>query len=183
MLAKPAMLLLGMISEGPKGAYEITKMLDCMNVKWWFNISDSTVYSTIKSLEKRKLVSGKAERKSNMPERTVYSISQLGKDELKSSIKEVFMTMDYDTTIYSIAVTYINIFSSFEQVQLFYSRLQMLQEYLPGIENSIKSKQRTGLSVRHIENIIRMKNIVLVEIDSVKKMLEILNSNNIEKRE
>ncbi|MBU5591689.1 hypothetical protein KQI89_07910 [Clostridium sp. MSJ-4] len=28
-----------MISEEAKGAYEITKMLQYMSVKWWFNIS------------------------------------------------------------------------------------------------------------------------------------------------
>lgn len=177
MLAKPAILLLGMISEEPKGAYEITKMLEYMSVKWWFNISDSTVYSTIKSLEKRKLIIGKAEKRSNMPERTVYSISQLGIEELKSSIREAFTTMDYDTTIYSIAVTYINIFNNSEQVELFNIRVQMLRGYLVGIESSIKSKEGTGLSIRHIENIIRMKNIVLVELNSAKRMLEMINNN------
>ena len=30
-------------------AYEIIKLLSYMNVKWWFNIADSTVYSTLKS--------------------------------------------------------------------------------------------------------------------------------------
>ncbi|WP_032122486.1 PadR family transcriptional regulator [Clostridium amazonitimonense] len=179
MLAKPAMLLLGMISEEPKGAYEITKMLQCMSVKWWFNISDSTVYSTIKSLEKRELVIGKAEKRSNMPRKTVYSISQLGIEELKSSIKEAFTTMDYDTTIYSIAVTYMNIFDNSEQVELFNKRVQMLRGYLAGIENNIKSKEGTDLSIKHIENIIRMKNIVLVELNSAKRMLEIINTDNI----
>ncbi|HCQ91571.1 MAG TPA: PadR family transcriptional regulator [Clostridium sp.] len=177
MLAKPAMLLLGMISEEPKGAYEITKMLEGMSVKWWFNISDSTVYSTIKSLEKKKLIIGKVEKRSNMPERTVYSISRLGIEELKSSIRETFTAMDYDTTIYSIAVTYINIFNNSEQVELFNKRVKMLQGYLAGIERGIKSKEETNLSIRHIENIIRMKNIVLVELNSAKRMLEMINNN------
>lgn len=53
MLSKPATMLLGLIYEKPLNAYEIIKLLKYMNVKWWFNIADSTVYSTLKTLEKR----------------------------------------------------------------------------------------------------------------------------------
>ena len=45
MLSKPATMLLGLIYEKPLNAYEIIKLLNYMNVKWWFNIADSTVYS------------------------------------------------------------------------------------------------------------------------------------------
>ena len=45
MLSKPATLLLGIIYEKPLNAYEITKLLSYMNIKWWFNIADSTVYA------------------------------------------------------------------------------------------------------------------------------------------
>ena len=51
MLSKPATMLLGLIYEKPLNAYEITKLLGYMNVRWWFNIADSTVYTTIKNLE------------------------------------------------------------------------------------------------------------------------------------
>ena len=51
MLSKPATMLLGFIYEKPLNAYEIIKLLNYMNVKWWFNIADSTVYSTLKTLE------------------------------------------------------------------------------------------------------------------------------------
>ena len=56
MLSKPATLLLGIIYEKPLNAYEITKLLDYMNIKWWFNVADSTVYTTLKNLEKRGLI-------------------------------------------------------------------------------------------------------------------------------
>ena len=46
MLSKPATMLLGLIYEKPLNAYEIIKHLNYMNVKWWFNIADSTVFRT-----------------------------------------------------------------------------------------------------------------------------------------
>lgn len=55
MLSKPATMLLGLINEKPLNAYEIIKVLEYMNVKYWFNIADSTVYTTIKTLEKKRI--------------------------------------------------------------------------------------------------------------------------------
>ena len=53
MLSKPATMLLGLIYEKPHNAYEIIKHLNYMNVKWWFNIADTTVYYKLKNIEKK----------------------------------------------------------------------------------------------------------------------------------
>ena len=53
MLSKPATMLFRSDLRKPLNAYEIIKLLNYMNVKWWFNIADSTVYSTLKTLEKK----------------------------------------------------------------------------------------------------------------------------------
>ena len=74
MLSKPATMLLGLIYEKPLNAYEIIKLLNYMNVKWWFNIADSTVYSTLKTLEKKEYIIGTAEKVGNMPDRTVSGL-------------------------------------------------------------------------------------------------------------
>ena len=37
-----------------------------MNVKWWFNIADSTVYSTLKALEKKEYITGTTEKVGNI---------------------------------------------------------------------------------------------------------------------
>ena len=102
MLSKPATMLLGLISEKPLNAYEIIKQLNYMNVKWWFNISDSTVYSTLKTLEKKGYLSGTAEKVGNMPDRTVYSLSDKGKDEFIATLKASILQFNYDTNIFSI---------------------------------------------------------------------------------
>ena len=88
MLSKPAMLLLGIIYEKPMNAYEITKLLAYMNVKWWFNIADSTVYATLKNLEKRGLIKGTAEKVGNMPDRTIYSLTEKAKSGRKDAVRE-----------------------------------------------------------------------------------------------
>lgn len=62
MLSKPATMLLGLISHQPLNAYEIVKTLDYMNIKYWFNIGTSTVYATIKTLEKSNISLAKCKK-------------------------------------------------------------------------------------------------------------------------
>lgn len=50
MLSKTATMLLGLINSEPLNAYELIKQLQLMNVKNWYEIADSTVYATIKTL-------------------------------------------------------------------------------------------------------------------------------------
>lgn len=59
MLSKPATMLLGLINIKQSNAYDLIKQLQVMKVKSWFEIADSTVYSTIKALEKNRTLWGK----------------------------------------------------------------------------------------------------------------------------
>ena len=86
MLSKSATMLLGLINKQPVNAYEIIKILESMNVKWWYNIADSTVYATLRTLDKKGLIVGASEKNGNMPFRTVYSISEKGKEELRDTL-------------------------------------------------------------------------------------------------
>lgn len=108
MLSKTATMLLGLINQKPVNAYEIIKELNYMNVKWWFNIADSTVYATIKTLEKRDFISGTIEKEGNMPDKTIYTITAKGKTELLSTLKRSILKFDYDTNIFSITAFFID---------------------------------------------------------------------------
>ena len=89
MLSKTATMLLGLINSEPLNAYEIIKKLQFMNVKSWYEIADSTVYATIKTLEKKAYIVGKVQKDGNMPDKTVYSITETGFTELKKNFEIV----------------------------------------------------------------------------------------------
>ena len=97
MLSKSSTMLLGLINKQPVNAYEIIKILESMNVKWWYNIADSTVYATLRTLDKKGLIIGVSEKNGNMPLRTVYSISDKGKEELRDTHINSIIYFDYDS--------------------------------------------------------------------------------------
>ena len=171
MLSKPATMLLGLIYEKPLNAYEIVKRLNYMNVKWWFHISDSTVYSTLKTLEKRGYISGTAEKIGNMPDRTVYSLTDTGKDQFTDTLRASVLQFCYDTNIFSIAAFFLGTFTCGEQHELLGKRLEMLQKYRAGIEKQVNPLWENEVSSVHVANVKRMIDLVDAEITGTKRLL------------
>ncbi|MDE7273338.1 MAG: PadR family transcriptional regulator [Lachnospiraceae bacterium] len=182
MLSKPATLLMGIINEKPLNAYEITKLLAYMNIKWWFNVADSTVYATLKNLEKRGLIEGTIERAGNMPDRTIYSLTEKGEEELKETIKKSILQFSYDTNIFTIAAFFMDILETEEKKELLEERLHSLQSYLTGIskqDNEAWKQEAPGI---HVANLERMIDIVQAEISGTKRLLSVIREGkNIEK--
>ena len=108
MLSKSATMLLGLITHQPLNAYEIVKTLDYMNIKYWFNIGTSTVYATIKTLEKKQYLVGEIQKDGNMPDKTVYSITEQGKAVFLETLRTSFLKFDYDTNIFSITAFFLD---------------------------------------------------------------------------
>lgn len=172
MLSKPATILLGLICEKPLNAYEIIKQLNYMNVKWWFNIADSTVYSTLKALEKKNYIVGATEKVGNMPNRTVYSLSDKGKSEFLDTLKSSILQFNYDTNIFSIAAFFLNTFNPDEQSDLLQKRIQILSKYREGIEKQVNPIWENEVSAIHSANVRRMIDLVDAEITGTRRLLE-----------
>ena len=171
MLSKPATMLLGLIYEKPLNAYEIIKHLNYMNVKWWFNIADSTVYSTLKTLEKKGCILGTTEKIGNMPDRTVYSLSGTGRDKFTDTLKASILQFNYDTNIFSIAAFFMSTFTPNEQQELLGKRLEILQKYRTGIEKQVNPLWENEVSAVHVANVKRMLDLVDAEITGTKRLL------------
>ncbi|GAA0738691.1 PadR family transcriptional regulator [Clostridium oceanicum] len=172
MISKPAIMLLGLINERELNAYEIIKQLSYMNVKWWFNIADSTVYATLKALERKNYIVGKTKKIGNMPNRTIYTITKEGKEKLKDTIKEICILFDYDTVLFSIAAFYIDVFEVEERIYLLDKRIKYLNQYLKGIEKQLPKLKENRVPYNHIDNVKRMIEIIKAEICGAEKLLE-----------
>lgn len=177
MLSKPATMLLGLIWDKPLNAYEIIKLLKYMNIRWWFNIADSTVYATLKSLEKKSLILGSIEKVGNMPDRTVYTITENGRKELKNTIKKSILQFDYDTNIFSIAAFFLNIFTPEEQIILLQKRIEILRDYHEGIKRQNNPLWEKEVPAIHVANLKRMIDLVDAEISGTKRLLETCKTN------
>lgn len=172
MLSKSATMIMGLINTSPLNAYEIVKQLQWMNIKYWYNIADSTVYATIKSIEKKGYISGTVEKEGNMPDKTIYTLTEKGRDEFQKTLIQSIISFDFDTNIFSIAAFFIDFFEPDEQKQLLEKRLEHLHKYLMGIENQMTESWKNQVAPFHAANVNRMMDIVNAEISGTKRIID-----------
>lgn len=176
MLSKPAIMLLRLINKKPINAYEIINQLKIINIKQWYNIADSTVYATIKTLKKKEYINGISEKVGNMPDRIVYSITDKGKTEFFNTLRNCILKFDYDTNMFSIATFFINVFSHEEQITLLQNRLSVLQAYKNVIENEITKLEKNETPSIHIANTKRMVELIKAEITGTTHLLKTIKN-------
>jgi DNA-binding PadR family transcriptional regulator len=79
--------LLGLLSEKPKHAYEIELDIENRDMRYWTEISMSSVYKLLKRLEEKKLLESEVKLSQNNVAHRIYSITEFGKEQFKEKLK------------------------------------------------------------------------------------------------
>lgn len=137
MLSKLAALILGILAERERNPYEITKMLEELNTKKWLPVADSTIYATINNLKKLELIDGRTERTGNLPEKTIYAITQLGEEQLRVSITSFLEEDASSIAEFDIGILLMYNLSKPEILQKLKKKLERLESNIYGIRKQI----------------------------------------------
>ena len=164
MLSKTSIVIMGMLSKGNMNAYDMLKMIDQMNMKYWLPIGATTLYETCIRLEKKKYIenTGESDKKS------IYHLTSAGLKELKCSICSIFERVDFDTVWFCLAVMYSEILSKKELDREVKIREKLLDEYEKGTIENKKNMMKADVSGIEICAIDRMIQVIRME----KKTLE-----------
>ena len=101
------LVLLGFMCGEPRSAYEIQRHIEHSYISHSVKISSPAVYKNIVKLEKGGYLSSEPIREGKMPEKTVYSITQEGREYFsrlmaETSKKDINILMDFNTVIYNL---------------------------------------------------------------------------------
>lgn len=106
-----------------------------------------------------------------MPDRTVYCLSDTGRDKFIDTLKASILQFNYDTNIFTIAAFFLNTFVPDEQHELLKKRLEILRNYRTGIEKQVNPLWENEVSTIHAANVKRMIGLVDAEITGTKRLL------------
>ena len=103
------LILLGSVYQGPKSPYELQKQIDERNLSRWVKIGSYTVYKKVVQYETKGFVTGKTERNGNMPEKTVYTITEKGRAHFKMLMNDLAkeqtrIFLDFNAVIVNLAL-------------------------------------------------------------------------------
>lgn len=139
------LIILGSLCQSPKSAYDLQKQIEARNLSRWVKIGSFTVYKKVSLYETKGYVTSKIMKNGKMPEKTIYTITQAGKDvfiELmtKFSLSETRIFLDFNAVIVNLSLLDNN----------------SIIEYIANIKNSIQNT-KTQIS----EQLSKQKNISL----------------------
>lgn len=80
------LVLLGLILEHECSGYDIITEIRNRELDRWANLSTSTIYNRLSTLERNGSIIGRSERDRNRPERIVFNITDKGKETLRKEI-------------------------------------------------------------------------------------------------
>lgn len=176
MLSKVSTLILGMIAESPINPYEITKLTDYIGVKNWLSLPAQSVYSTIKTLNEKGYITGQNIKEGNMPEKTVYSITETGKEQLICSLEEFLGNTEWDFAKFNIATIMLCHISKDKAIDILQNKLKRLETKRIALEENLNELNKGELLKTGIHAVKHMINITLADIASTEELLEIIQS-------
>jgi len=80
------LVLLGLILEKERSGYDIITEVRSRELDRWANLSTSTIYNRLTTLEKQENIVGRTARDGNRPERVVFSSTEKGRDTLRKEV-------------------------------------------------------------------------------------------------
>ena len=89
MVSSIDLILLGIVYDQPRSAYDIQKHVEYLNLSHWVKISSPSVYKKLRVLEQKGYLMTKRQREGNMPEKSIYSLTREGRKYFHELMHEI----------------------------------------------------------------------------------------------
>lgn len=176
MVSKINIILLGIIAEKPMNPYEMTKYIKALELRAWFAISDSSVYTAVKTMAQKDLISGETVKDSNMPEKTVYSITQHGKRHLEKALEATILDFQVDYVYMNLAILFLYRLGKAKATSLLEKRLLSLRSQRTKLENQKTRIDKKNLGLAAALSQERIMKLMDLEIDTTVDLLYYLSN-------
>ena len=123
--------LLGLLCEKPKHAYEIEMDIKERDMRYWTEISMSSIYKILKKLEERQFLKSEVKLSKNNVAQKIYSITDQGKNLFKEKLKELVSTWQPSIHPVDIGLANLNLLNKQDAIK-------ELNKYSESIDKMIK---------------------------------------------
>lgn len=170
--------LLGLLSEKPMYPYEIEKKVVEYDMRYWTEISISSIYKVLEKLEKKFLVDVNITVTESNKVKKVYTITEKGIYELKSRIVEIMSELEISIYGIDLALANLNLLTPAEVNSV-------MAQYITSIDSRItcyieleKYLTGNGCELGNIHLSRRRQYLIRAEREWVLNFLEEYNKKN-----
>lgn len=148
------LIVLGMIKEKEQSAYDLQKNIEYRNISKWVKVSTPSIYKKVIQLEEKGYIRGNLSRDGNMPEKSIYHITESGDKYFLELMKKISAQMvnvflDFNAVVINMGMLsksedkdiIDNIETEIEKYKSAVSKLEMEREEIPVCAKSILKQQ------------------------------------------
>ena len=147
--------VLGLLSERPMHGYEVEQAIRMRDMRYWTEISMSSVYKVLKKLEDKALVTSEIRLASNNVTQKIYSLHPVGAEVLRKKIASIFSEFDHHRWETDLAISNLAILPDDQKKECLQAYIRKLEELHAGygeLEKYLKAEDcpvyRLALAVR-----------------------------------
>ena len=178
ILSKLSNLVLGLLLKKPLNPYEITKLMERPEIQEWFPMNVSSIYTTIKNLNKKGYITGEIQDEGNIHRKTIYSLTEKGEKALENSLESGLESFNIQTNDFGISLFHICILDKDEAIKLLEKRIMQLEEIK---FNSADRVSKTSLQLPFNFKMILKSNIERIKTE-IKITSELIDEIKVDKK-
>ncbi len=85
-ISKTDALILGMLLDESMSPYDMVSHAETINPDYWISIAKPTFYVNVQRLAKKGLIIGETTKHGKMPEKTIYTLTDTGRDTITTAL-------------------------------------------------------------------------------------------------
>jgi len=168
--------ILGLLNDNSLYGYEIEKIIEERNMRYWTEIGFSSIYYVLKRLEeadyirsKNKLVKGRS--------RIIYSITRIGKKALKDKIVSLLSENSKQISPFELGIAFMNVLDPKESIECLEKFLFSSQKRLDSLKEFVKNSKAELENYRKIALYTRPLELIDAEMNWVRSFIAELQVN------
>lgn len=167
--------LLGLLNERPMHGYEIEHEVYQRDMRYWTEISMSSIYKVLKKLEDKGFVKSKIKLTKNNVAQKINQITAKGKTALKGNVDRLFTGFEHHRWDLDLAITNLNVLDRAEAVKcitVYLGKLKELEKCYKELEEYLRKCECPEFKV---ELAIRPQYLYKAELEWANDFLKRLN--------
>lgn len=177
ILTQIELVLLGLLYENDRYGYEIESVIEERKMRNWTKIGFSSIYNSLKKLEKKGLILSRYEEEYGAPARKVYFINETARASVRKIIKETLYSPQRVYNEFSIGLAFSHILTKEELYECFVKYRDNLEKRRQSILQSY-SQQPIAHNVIHIKALFTHPlKLIEAEIEWINDLINEIKEN------
>ena len=168
--------VLGLLSERAMHGYDLEHEIRMRDMRYWTEISMSSVYKILKKLEAKGLVECEVKQTPNNVAQKVYSLTELGKVRLNGEISGLFSEFDHHRWDIDLAISNLNVLTDDQKVWSINAYIKKLKELLAGYGELQKYLEGENCPTHRMALAVRPQYLYKAEIEWAEEYLNLVRA-------